>query len=151
SMAPGTEVRLDVVRDGRTIAIPVRLAERPVRNAELADEPAARPSSNRRSAGADNPVGLSVRDLDREDLARMELPQSVHGAVILRVEPLSAAYDADLERGQVILEVNRHPVDSATDFRRMVAGAHAGDVLTLYLYLPDAAQHALRTVRIDAP
>jgi hypothetical protein len=24
-------------------------------------------------------------------------------------------------------------------------------VLTLYLYLPDAAEHALRTVRIDAP
>jgi serine protease Do len=151
STAPGTEVRLDVVRDGRAIAIPVRLAERPVRNAELADEPTARPSSNRPSAGTDNPVGLSVRDLDREDLSRMELPQSVHGAVILRVEPLSAAYDADLERGQVILEVNRHPVGSATDFRRLVAAAHAGDVLTLYLYLPDAAQHALRTVRIDAP
>ena len=81
----------------------------------------------------------------------MELPQSVHGVVILRVEPLSAAFDASLERGQLILEVNRHPVGSATDFRRLAAGAHAGDVLTLYLYLPDAAERALRTVRIDAP
>ena len=151
SMAPGTEVRLDIVRDGRAIAVPVRLAERPVRNAELRDEPAARPSSNRRSPGVDNLLGVSVRDLDRDDLNRMELPQSVRGAVILRVEPLSAAFDAGIERGQVILEVNRHPVGSAADFRRMVADAHAGDVLTLYLYLPDAAQHALRTVRIDAP
>jgi serine protease Do len=151
SLAPGTEVRLDVVRDGRAIAVPVRLAERPVRNVDASDEPAARPSSNRPGQGADNPIGISVRDLDRDDITRMDLPQSQHGAVILRVEPLSAAFDADLERGQVVLEVNRHAVGSAADFRRMVSGAHAGDVLTLYLYLPDAAQHALRTVRIDAP
>ena len=151
SMAPGTEVRLDVVRDGRAIPVPIRLAERPVRNAEPRDDSPAHPSSNRRAAGSDNPIGVSVRDLDRDDLTRMELPQSARGAVILRVEPLSAAYDANLERGQVILEVNRHPVGSATDFRRLAADAHAGDVLTLYLYLPDAAEHALRTVRIDAP
>ena len=36
SMAPGTEVRLDVVRDGRAIPVSVRLAERPVRYAERA-------------------------------------------------------------------------------------------------------------------
>jgi serine protease Do len=151
SMAPGTEVRLDVVRDGHASPVSVRLAERPIRNAEPRDDSPAHPSSNRRSAGSDNPIGVSVRDLDRDDVTRMELPQSVRGAVILRVEPLSAAYDANLERGQVILEVNRHPVGSATDFRRLAADAHAGDVLTLYLYLPDAAEHALRTVRIDAP
>jgi serine protease Do len=151
SMAPGTEVRLDVVRDGRAVPVSVRLAERPVRYAEARDESTAHPSSNRRGAGSDNPIGVSVRDLDRDDLTRMELPQGVRGAVILRVEPLSAAFDANLERGQVILEVNRHPVGSATDFRRLAADAHAGDVLTLYLYLPDAAEHALRTVRIDAP
>ena len=151
AMAPGTEVRLDVVRDGRAIPVSVRLTERPVRYADARDESTAHPSSNRRAAGSDNPVGLSVRDLDRDDLTRMELPQGVRGAVILRVEPLSAAFDANLERGQVILEVNRHPVGSATDFRRLAADAHAGDVLTLYLYLPDAAEHALRTVRIDAP
>ena len=73
----------------------------------------------------------------------------LQGVVISRVDPLSAAFDADLERGQVILEVNRRPVASVGEFRRLVAGAHAGDVLTLYLYLPDAEQRALRTIRVD--
>jgi serine protease Do len=151
ALMPGTEVRLDIVRDGRPLAVAIRLAERPGRNGDGRDEGVTRPSSNSRIKGADTPIGVSVRDLDRDDLDRMDLPRTVRGAVILRVEPLSAAYDASLERGQVILEVNRRPVSSATEFRRMVADAHAGDVLTLYLYLPDAAQHALRTVRIDAP
>jgi S1-C subfamily serine protease len=71
--------------------------------------------------------------------------------VIARVDPLSAAFDADLERGQVILEVNRKPVASAVDFRRLVGSAHAGDVLTLYVYLPDAPEprRELRTIRVD--
>jgi S1-C subfamily serine protease len=71
--------------------------------------------------------------------------------VISRVDPLSAAFDADLERGQVILEVNRRPVASVVDFRRLVSNAHAGDVLTLYLYLPDAdPPRELRTVRVES-
>jgi len=51
----------------------------------------------------------------------------------------------------VILEVNRKPVASAVDFRRLVGSAHAGDVLTLYVYLPDAPEprHELRTIRVD--
>ena len=149
SLSPGTQVRLDIVRDGHPLAIGIRLAERPGRNGDPRDEPTARPSSNRRDG--DNLLGVTVRDLDRDDLSRMELPQTMRGAVISRVEPLSAAFDANLERGQVILEVNRRPVGSAIDFKRLIATAHEGDVLTLYLYLPDAAQHALRTVRVDAP
>ena len=68
STAPGADVRLDVVRDGRAIPVSVRLAERPVRNADPRDDSTAHPSSNRRAAGSDNPIGVSVRDLDRDDL-----------------------------------------------------------------------------------
>ena len=147
--APGTTVRLDVVRDGSPVVLRVTLAERPGRTAEAREESPARPSSNREGEQAS--IGVAVRELERKELARLDLPRSQRGVVIARVEPLSPAFDASLERGQLILEVNRRSVGSVPEFNQLMSGVKAGDVLTLYLYLPDAAQHALRTVRIDAP
>ena len=90
-------------------------------------EPSSNCDANRAAARVS-----SVRDLERDDVARLALRgRDRQGVVISRVNPLSAAFDADLERGQVILEVNRKPVASAVDFRRLVGSAHAGDVLTL--------------------
>ncbi len=149
SMAPGSPVRLDLVRDGRAVALTVKLAERPPgRPIQARKTGPTQPSSN--PAPPEEPLGLRVRDLDRDDVARLALQRRLQGVVISRVDPLSAAFDADLERGQVILEVNRQPVASAVDFRRLVASAHAGDVLTLYVYLPDAEpRRELRTIRVD--
>ncbi len=149
SMSPGNPVRLDVVRDGRSVALTVKLAERPGGPLQSRRTGPAQPSSN--STPTVPPLGLSVRDLERDDVARLALRSRQQGVVISRVDPLSAAFDADLERGQVILEVNRKPVASAVDFRRLVGSAHAGDVLTLYVYLPDAPEprHELRTIRVD--
>jgi serine protease Do len=147
--APGTTVRLDLVRDGRPIVVPVKLTERPSRGVDTDAEAPAKPSTNREPV--DGPLGVAVRDIDRDDITRLRLPRTLHGVLIARVEPLGPGFDASLERGQVIVEVNRRPVATAADFDRLVAAAHAGDVLTLYLYLPDVDQHLLRTVRIDRP
>src|SRR5262249_43218580 len=47
SIAPGTNVRLDVVRDGRPIGVLVKLAERPGRLPDSRDNGTERPSSDR--------------------------------------------------------------------------------------------------------
>ena len=69
--------------------------------------------------------------------------------LITRVEPLSAAFDADVERGTILLEINRQRVESAADFRRIARAAHPGDVLTLYVYAPDVDQRQLKTIRVE--
>ena len=147
--APGTAVSVDLVRDARPVRVVVKLAERPGRGPDPR-APRREVAPVRPTSGA-SPLGLAVRDLGRDDAVRLELPQDVHGVLIARVDPLGPAFDADLERGQVILEVNRRPVDSARAFERLVAAARPGDVFALYLYLPDEDQRALRTVRIDVP
>ena len=48
----------------------------------------------------------------------------------------------------VLLEINRRPVRSAEDFRRLMADVHSGDVLTLYVFRPGSGR-ALLTVKID--
>ena len=60
---------------------------------------------------------------------------------------MSPSFDAGVERGVVLLEINRERVESTADYRRLTRTAHAGDVLALYLYFPDLEQRKLVTVR----
>jgi hypothetical protein len=62
---------------------------------------------------------------------------------------MSASFDAELRRNLVILQVNRRPVTSAAEYRRVAEAARPGDVLVLYLYLPDVKQRKLVTVRVE--
>jgi S1-C subfamily serine protease len=69
--------------------------------------------------------------------------------LITRVDPLSAASDAEVERGSVLLEINRKPTPTSAEYRRIALAARPGDVLTLYLYSPDLGQRQMKTVRVD--
>ena len=143
---PGTVASLQILRENHPINIPVKLAERPQRDRRPAgtDDQVPQPSSARGSG-----LGLSVRDLDRDFADRFKLPEGMQGVVISRVEPMSPAFDAEVERGHVLLEINRHPVRSVDDYRRLTATAKAGDILTLYVYKPENDTRALLTVKIE--
>ena len=93
-------------------------------------------------------MGLSVRDLDAAAFNRLRLPRETRGVLITRVDPLSPAFDADVQRGTVLLEINRKPILSVSDYGRVTGAVRSGDVLTLYVYTPDAAVRQLKTVRL---
>ena len=144
---PGTTANVQIVRDGRPLNVPIKLAERPQRDRRQPDdddEPQPVPSSQRGPS-----LGISVREIDSEFANRFQLPDGTRGLIISRVEPMSPAFDADIERGHVLLEINRQPVRTIEDFRRLTAGVHPGDILTLYLYKPEIEQRALHTVKIE--
>jgi serine protease Do len=149
---PGTITRLDVVRDGRALLVQVKLAARRPRNDPTdATTPAERPTPSSSSLDSANAIGLTVRELDTETRQRYQVPAGVHGLVVTKVEPMSPAFDAEIERGFVLLEVNRRPVLTVADYRHLTGSLHLGDVLAFYLYVPSDEQRTLRTVRIDAP
>ena len=91
-----------------------------------------------------------MRPIDAEFMARYHVPDSVHGVVVWRVDAVSPALDADIERGDVILEIDRHPIRSVEDYDRAVAQARPGDVMAFYVYKPSADERRLSTVHIDA-
>jgi S1-C subfamily serine protease len=66
------------------------------------------------------------------------------------VDAVSPALDADIERGDVILEIDRHAVRSVEDYDRAVAPARPGDVMAFYVYKPSVDERRLSTVRLDA-
>ena len=144
---PGTVASLQILRENHPINIPIKLAERPPRDQRRPtadDDQAPQPSSARGSG-----LGLSVRELDRDFAGRFRLPDGMQGVVISRVEPMSPAFDAEVERGHVLLEINRHPVRSVDDYRRLTGTTKAGDILTVYVYKPESDTRALLTVKIE--
>jgi serine protease Do len=146
SQKPGSAAELRLLRDGREHTFTVKLAERPARTL-TATEPARAPAAARPEL--DPVLGLTVRDLDAGAFNRFQLPRQTRGVLITRVEPLSVAYDAEVESGSVLLEINRQPIQSADDYRRLALQANPGDVLTLYLYSPELQQRQLKTVRVE--
>ena len=143
--SPGSVARLEYVRDGRSREVSVKLAERPTRGAE---SPVPAERSAQRIGPAE--LGLALIEIDGTNVHRFDVPQDTRGLLIQSVEPLSAAYDAGIERGQVILEINRQPVETVVGFRRIVAAAPAGSVLAVYLYDPDREERSIRTVRTES-
>ncbi len=143
---PGSVARLEYVRDGRTLDAQVRLAERPRQQADRG------PASAERSIQRTGPgeLGLSLIEIDDSNAHRFDIPAGMTGLLVQRVEPLSVAYDGGIERGSIILEVNRQPVNSIAGWRRIVGAARPGDVLAVYLYEPELDQRAIRTVRTES-
>ena len=145
--APGTPAHLRLVRDGRERSLTIKLAERPSRETPEKGEPTP-PSSHGKTEG-DTLLGLAVRELDRQLADRLEVPKGTTGVLITRVDPTSSSFDAGIERGTVLLEINRQRVESVGDYRRIARAARPGDILTLYIYSPDLDQRQLKTVRVE--
>jgi serine protease Do len=144
---PGSAAKLEFVRDGRTHAIGVKLAERPRQPSDRGVTATAERSIQRTGPGE---LGLSLIEIDDSNAHRFDIPAGMTGLLVQRVEPLSVAYDGGIERGSIILEVNRQPVNSIAGFRRIIGAARPGDVLAVYLYEPEADQRAIRTVRTES-
>jgi len=143
---PGTLATLEIVREGRSLSIPVKLAQRPQRTAAADTDP---PPASRPAALRPQGLGLSVRELDGASATRLGLPNGVRGLFISRVDASSPAFDADIARGDVILEINRQPVRSTADFTRLTTPLRAGDVVAVYVYRPELDQRLLHTVRVE--
>jgi serine protease Do len=148
---PGTVVRLGVLRDSRRQNLTVKLGERPSSRGE--ETPPQNAIGNRPQPREAEPftetLGLVVRELDRNFVGRLVIPESVQGVLISRVDPTGPGFQALLRRGFVIMEINRRLVRSVADYERQVSAARPGDVLTLYVYDPTIAQRSLVTVTVE--
>lgn len=146
---PGTVVRLDYIRDGRRGSMPVRLVDRPASEDARDGEP-ANLTVRRPPAPADEPpLGLTVRELDPGTARRLEIPPSVHGVIVFRMDPAGAAFVPPMGRGFVIIEINRRPVGSPADYQRVMAAMHPDNPIALYGYDPSIGERVLLTAMMD--
>ena len=112
---PGETVAVKVLRDGATKTLNVHVKEMP------GAEKLAKADSKAKDTGTLNGVG--VADLDNNTRQQFEVPEKVQGAIVTQVEPDSAAAEAGLKPGDVILEINRKPVKTAEQAVQMTESA----------------------------
>ena len=118
---PGDTIQLEVVRDGKSLNIPVTL------QAMGAASSGAAVSGEHKGRW-----GISLGDLNQDARQQLQIGEDVHGAVVQDVQPGSPADNAGLQRGDVIAEVNRHAVSSAADVAKALGDIPKGqDALVL--------------------
>ncbi len=110
-IAPGTQVNLKYIRDGKEQVTQATLAEMPAQGMG--------PSSGEASNAPETPKvsnildGITVADIDEGLRQNLHIPSQVKGAVVTQIAQESAGYEAGLREGAVIEELNRQPVTSA--------------------------------------
>jgi serine protease Do len=136
AMAPGTRVDLSILRDGKTLKVPVTLSQLSDGVAANDGGDAAPGSTPRASAG--NPLGLVGEDLGGDDRRQLGLKPG-EGVGIARVEG-SAARNAGLRPGDVVLQVGRASVGSVAALDRELGKVGKGQTVMLLVRRDGATQ-----------
>jgi serine protease Do len=105
---PNAHLSFKVLRDGKPQTVQATTTAKPGDNS-----PEGLASSDSGDQGVLQGVGVS--DIDPSTRSELNIPTRLQGAVITQVDPNSAAAQAGLKPGDIILEINRHPVRSAQD------------------------------------
>jgi serine protease Do len=133
----GSRVTLALLRDGKPLTMQVTLEEFP-------DESrvASAPGGDVQKEG----IGVQLQDLTPDIGRFLNLPQNTKGAIVTEVLPGSRADKAGLRAHDVIIEVNRRAVDSASDAVSALRG-NPGAAQLLKIRRGDAT----RIVTVPAP
>jgi serine protease Do len=109
---PGERLPVKVLREGETKTLDVAIQELPGAEGMAKSE-----SRSNDDEGTLN--GVEVSNLDATARRQFNIPDNVRGALVTNVDPDSAAAEAGLRNGDVILEINRQPVKNSEDAVRL--------------------------------
>jgi serine protease Do len=128
SRRPGAKVQLEFLRNGKKQDTTVTIADRAKLFAARLNEDEG---GNDESTPKQDKFGITIRKLTPEMAERLDVPAG-KGVIVQDVKPGSFAEDINLGRGDVILEVNKQPVNSEEDFAKVASGLKSGqDVVFL--------------------
>ncbi|MEE4315589.1 MAG: PDZ domain-containing protein, partial [Erythrobacter sp.] len=129
NLEPGAQVPVELLRDGKRLAVNVTLGKRPS-EAELrqqtqtfdpdAEEPMAPGSSD---GTIEEKLGLQVLGMTPQIARSLGVPPETKGVVIGAVDPNSDAARKGLRRGDIILSANYQDVASVEDLLAQVNAA----------------------------
>jgi serine protease Do len=124
--SPGTPVTLKVIRNGHTKTFKVDLAELPGTTTASDDD---QDNSNASSSMTDALDGVTVADLNADIRSQLRVPANINGALVTDVSNDSNSADAGLQPNDIIVGINRQPVDDSTAAVDLCKAAKGNEIL----------------------
>ena len=119
------QVELDIVRAGKPVKMTTQIKEQPIDYQTSVvppgqKQPQQRPGQPSDQEGAAGPLAsIHVVELTPETARQLDLPANVQGVLVSGVDPDSGV--AELQKGDVIEEINQQPVTSVADYNKIAA------------------------------
>ncbi len=128
SRRPGTKIALGFIRNGKKQETSVTVGDRAkLFAARLGDDQ----DNGEESTPKESRLGITVRAITPDMADKLDIPAG-KGVIVQDVKPESFADDVALARGDVILEINKQPVNTEDDFNRVQTSLKSGqDVVFL--------------------
>jgi len=125
---PGNKLNVTYLRNGQEKQATVVVADRAKLFGDRAEQPDDTPDE---SEPAPTKLGITVKAVSPEMAERVGVPEG-KGVQVTDVKPDSFGDDIQLQPGMVILKINKQPVNSEEDFRKITSQLKSGqDVVFL--------------------
>jgi serine protease Do len=141
----GTTAPVRIYREGRPMALSVVIGRRPGRQIIANSEASASGDDLRKES-----LGIGITDLNSQAALDSDLEAS-KGVLVHRVEPGSVADDAKLRPKDVIESINREPVNSKEDFKRILNRLKSGDSIVLLVNRKGLAPYPRIFISLNKP
>jgi serine protease Do len=126
AIGSGRKVNVELYRDGRAQTLQVELGEMPTDESPLV--PGSAPTAPAAPTALD---GVTLEEIQPQHRRAFQIPPEVQrGVVVSSVDSRSPAARAGLRPGDVLMEVNRAPINNLQEFRELY-GKAKGNVLFL--------------------
>jgi serine protease Do len=116
------KVELDVLRNGQPVKLTAQIKEQPADyqagRVVPQQTPSQQPAPPNEQQGGSVLASVHVGELTPELARKLDLPNGVRGVVVTNVDPDSGM--AELQKGDVIEEINQQPVTSVSDYEKIV-------------------------------
>ncbi len=133
---PGTEVSVEIMRDGQKQSVQLTLTERPSDDT-LSQGPTG-PSTG--DPGVLKELGITLSPLTTQFRRQQDIPDKIEGVLVSDVKPGSMAGRAGLQPGDIVQEINRRTVKTLSDVREAVQAGSENMVL-LYVWRNGSGQY----------
>jgi serine protease Do len=120
------QVELEIMRSGKPLKVMTQIKEQPIDYQSARVSPKRGPSqpqppgqSNDQETSSGPLTSIRVEELTPEIARQLDLPANVQGVLVAGVDPDSGV--AELQKGDVIEEINQQPVTSVADYNKIAA------------------------------
>jgi len=144
SRKPGETVRLEILRNGETVHLNVKLTTRPVTFDDSGNEPEPGADEEAVPSSAQG-LGIKVQSIPAEVRQQLRLGPDA-GVMIVSVDPESEAAEEGLSPRNVVLSLDDKPVRSVADWNKIVKGLSPGATVKLEVNLRGRTEFVFVTV-----